>query len=290
MRYAVLAVVASFAVLTPTAAAQPRAASPYGPSDNTAHAYVQHGQLDAFIHSWEATFGGTNPPPAANTITPTGSRMVGAIINSPIGVVSAYDYQTPVPYPFGAEHGGVAVHGVDAATATARVAGGVAAVAPWTGPGGREAVVQFPGGVDFQLYEPGAEVPKLAAPPEYRIYLSDDAVNAFLAPYLRFAGGHVASDNRREDGAEIGAPGTTYHRIRLASPFGDTVVLAGNGYWNYPYGKESTGYTVPNLTDAIAKATANGATVLSGPHAGDHRNSAMLEFPGGYLAEFHDKA
>lgn len=288
----VASVTASAATETPSPAVHSKSASPYGPSYNTGHAYVEHGQLDAFIHSWEATFGGTNPPPSASNITPTQSTELGAIINSPIGIVSAYDYQTPVPYPFGAEHGGIAVHGIDTATATADRDGASAIVAPWTGPIGRESVVQFPGGVDFQLYEQFdmSGIPTLAAPPEYRIYLSDDAVDAFLASYLRFTGGHLVSDNKHDDGAEIGAPGTTYRRILLTSPFGDTVVLANNGYWNYPYGRDSVGYTVPNLNATIAKATSNGATVLSGPNAGDGRNSAILQFPGGYIAEFHDKA
>jgi hypothetical protein len=36
-----------------------------------------------------------------------------------------------------------------------------------------------------------------------------------------------------------------------------------------------------------AKAKAAGATVLVGPYTADRRNAAVLQFPGGYIAEVH---
>jgi len=133
------------------------------------------------------------------------------------------------------------VHGIDAAVDTAHRVGLTAPVAPWTGPSGREAVVQLPGDVTVQLYEQFdmSGFPRLATTPENRVYLTEDAVGAFLESSLKFTGGKVTSDVRNADGGEIGAPGTTYRRIRLTSPFGNTLVSVSNtGNWNYPYGKE----------------------------------------------------
>ena len=48
-----------------------------------------------------------------------------------------------------------------------------------------------------------------------------------------------------------------------------------------------TGYEVANLADTLGKAKAAGVSVLVGPYAADRRNSAMVQFPGGYIAEIH---
>jgi hypothetical protein len=45
---------------------------------------------------------------------------------------------------------------------------------------------------------------------------------------------------------------------------------------------------VANLADTLAKAKRAGAAVLAGPYAADHRNAAMVQLPGGYIAEIHD--
>jgi len=273
--------------------AAPAVAAPvraYGPQYVTAHVYVEHGKLADFVHSWEATFGGTNTPSSPVDITPTPSTMIGSIIKSPVGVISAYDYQTPVPFPFGLEQVGWAVHDVNAAVESGRRMGLTTPVAPWTGPSGREAVVRFPGEFTTQLWEQFdmSGYPQLASQPEGRIYVSDDTVAAFLTSYLEFTGGRVVSDVRDADGGEIGAPGSKYHRIRLTSPFGNVVVSAGDGHWNYPFGRDVAGYTVSDVDATVAKAEANGATLLSPPYAGRDRKSAQLKFPGGYIAEVHD--
>lgn len=291
----VVAAVAGTAVAVSAGSAEgvPQPVAPvqaYGVEYDASHVYVQHGKLNAFIKSWEATFGGTNNPPTVFGITPTPSKALASIIHSPVGLLAAYDYQTPVPYPFGTEQTGFAVHGIDGAAQAARRTGATVPVAPWTGPVGREAVVRFPGGFSSQIWAQFdmSGFPPLATQPEFRVYLSADTVGAFLASYLRFTDGRIVSDTPAADGAELGAPGTTYHRIRIRTQFGNTVVLAGQGYWNYPYGRDTTGYTVSDVAATVAKATANGATVLAGPYHGADRTSAMLQFPGGYIAEIHD--
>lgn len=283
-------VVVAVSAGTPSAAEQSAPARAYGVEYDATHVYVQHGKLNDFITSWEATFGGTNNPPTVFGITPTPSKALASIIHSPVGLLAAYDYQTPVPFPFGAEQTGFGVHDPDSAVRLARRAGATVAVAPWTGPVGREAVISFPGGFSSQIWEQFdmSGFTPVTTQPEFRVYLSEDTISAFLASYLRFTGGRVVSDVRAADGGEIGAPRTTYHRLRLKTPFGNTVVLANQGDWNYPYGRDTTGYSVTDVVATVAKATANGATVLSGPYRSKDRTSVLLQFPGGYIAEIHD--
>ena len=64
-------------------------------------------------------------------------------------------------------------------------------------------------------------------------------------------------------------------------------VLVTDGHLPYPYGRETTGYEVANLAETLAKAQAAGVTVLVQPYVADRRNAAVVEFPGGYIAEIH---
>jgi predicted enzyme related to lactoylglutathione lyase len=58
-------------------------------------------------------------------------------------------------------------------------------------------------------------------------------------------------------------------------------------YLPYPYGREVTGYQVTDLDKTLMKAQGSGATVLSRPQAAAGCRSAVLQFPGGYIAEVH---
>jgi len=53
------------------------------------------------------------------------------------------------------------------------------------------------------------------------------------------------------------------------------------------YGRALTGYEVSNLTDTLTKAKTAGVEILVGPHTVDQRTAAMVQFPGGYIAEIH---
>ena len=64
-------------------------------------------------------------------------------------------------------------------------------------------------------------------------------------------------------------------------------VLVTDGHLPYPYGHEMTGYEVANLADTLGKAKAAGGSVLAGSNAADKRDSAIVQFPGGYIAEIH---
>ena len=97
----------------------------------------------------------------------------------------------------------------------------------------------------------------------------------------------MVSDNARAPGIEIGRTSDTYRRVRISSVFGAIAVLVTDGHLPYPYGHEMIGYEVANLGDSLAKAKAAGVSVLAGPNTADKRDSAMVQFPGGYIAEIH---
>ena len=53
------------------------------------------------------------------------------------------------------------------------------------------------------------------------------------------------------------------------------------------YGREITGYEVSDLSETLAKAKAAGVEVLVPPYTAEQRDAAIVEFPGGYIAEIH---
>jgi predicted enzyme related to lactoylglutathione lyase len=206
-----------------------------------------------------------------------------------VGTISVFGFKTPVPYPFGLERNGYLVTDLDRAIRLARAAGADVLVDPFPDPIGRDAVVQWPGGVDMQLYwhTTTPAYPAFQTIPENRVYVSSGKVSAFVGSFLKFSGGKVVSDEPHAAAADIGRAGETYRRLRIASAFGRMVVLVTDGHLPYPYGHETTGYEVPDLAQTLAKALAAGVKVLVQPVAGDGRRSAVVEFPGGYVAEVH---
>jgi len=64
-------------------------------------------------------------------------------------------------------------------------------------------------------------------------------------------------------------------------------VLVTDGHLPYPYGREVTGYEVSDLSVTVAKAENAGAAVLVKPYMTSDREAAIVQFPGGYVAEIH---
>jgi hypothetical protein len=108
-----------------------------------------------------------------------------------------------------------------------------------------------------------------------------------VSSFLAFSHGSIVSDEPRAPGVEIGRPTETYRRIRIESKFGKLTTLVTDGHLPYPYGRETTGYEVTNLTDTLTKAKPSGVDVLVPPYKTDERESAVVQFPGGYIAEIH---
>jgi predicted enzyme related to lactoylglutathione lyase len=239
-----------------------------------------------------ATFGGTTSKQGVFTVTPTPSSTMSQLVLTPAGSVSVFGFKTPVPYPFGAERTGYLVTDVDAAVRAARATGADVIVAPFNDPIGRDAVIQWPGGVNTQLYwhTTPPSYAQLQTVPENRVYVSPDRVDAFVRSFLAFSHGSVVSDDARAPGVEIGRPGETFRRVRIESKFGKLTALVTDGHLPYPYGREKTGYEVANLADTLAKTKAAGADVIVPPYKTDERDAAIVRFPGGYIAEIHSAA
>jgi predicted enzyme related to lactoylglutathione lyase len=78
-----------------------------------------------------------------------------------------------------------------------------------------------------------------------------------------------------------------YRRVEVDSLFGKLTVLVTDGHLPFPYGRETTGYDVDDLSDTIMKAKAAGANIVVQPHSVAGGRAAMVQFPGGYIAEIH---
>jgi hypothetical protein len=260
-----------------------------GPQYDTTHVYVTSADVDRFANSFVATFGGHSTKQVVATVTPTSSSTTSQLLLTPVGTVSLFGFRTPIPYPFGSERTGYLVSNMDEAVRLARATGAALVVAPFPDPIGRDAVIAWPGGVNTQIYWHTAtpSYPALQTVPENRVYVSADSVTAFTRSFLAFSHGSVVSDDAHAPGIEIGRPGDTYRRVRVQSTFGKLTVFVTDGHLPYPYGRELTGYEVTNLGETVAKAKAAGATVLVPPYTADGREAAMVEFPGGYIAEIH---
>jgi hypothetical protein len=278
---------ASASISTTTAATSDGVA--VGSQFDTTHVYVAPEDFDRFVTSVLATFGGTASKEGVFQVTPTPSQTMSQLILTPVGTLSVFGFKTPIPFPFGVERTGYLVTDMDTAVEQARAAGADVIVETFPDPIGHDVIVQWPGGVNMQLYTHNVAptYAPLSMIPENRVYVSPDRSAAFVHAFLKFSHGKVASDTADAPGTEIGLAQGTYHRIRLVSGFGKVTVLVTDGHLPFPYGREMTGYEVASLTETLKKATAAGAHVLVAPYRVDDRNAAMLQFPGGYIAEVH---
>jgi hypothetical protein len=279
-------------VVPVTAKAQASDATPdfaVGPQYDTSHVYVAPEQFDGFVASLLATFGGTATKQGVFTVTPTPSSTMSQLVLTPAGSISVFGFKTPVPDPFGAERTGYLVTDLDAAVKAARSTGADVLVTSFNDPIGRDAVIQWPGGVNTQLYwhMTAPFYKMLSTVPQNRVYVSACRADDFVRSFLAFSHGRVVSDKPDAPGTEIGKPDETYRRIRIDSGFGRLAVFVTDGHLPYPYGREMTGYEVPDLADTLTKAKAAGVKILVAPFTADQRSSAVVLFPGGYIAEIH---
>ena len=248
--------------------------------------------VDRFTDTVIATFGGTRSQQAALTITPTPSKTMWRAVFTPVGTFSVLGFTRPIPYPFGLERTGYLVTDMDTAIRSATANGADVVVAPFGDPIGRDAIVQWPGGVHMQLYW-HSTVPnnaKLDWIPENRVYVSPGRADAFVRAFVGFSQGKIVSDDRNASGIEVGRPKDTYRRVRIDSTFGKIAVVVTDGQLSYPYGREMIGYEVATIADTVSKAKAAGAAVLVQPYTADRRQAAIISFPGGYIAEIHSAA
>jgi hypothetical protein len=260
-----------------------------GPQYDSTHVYLSPEDFDRFVACVLATFGGTASKEGIATVTPTPSSTISQIVFTPVGSFSVFGFKTPIPYPFGAERTGYLVSNMDGAIRKSRAAGAEVIVAPFDDAIGKDAIIQFPGGVNTQLYwhTIAPSYAALQTIPENRVYVSSGRVTAFTRSFLAFSRGKVVSDDPDAPGVEIGRPRDTYRRIRIQSKFGKLTILVTDGHLPYPYGREVTGYEVADIQDTLSKARAADVGVLVPAYQSDGRTAAMLQFPGGYVAEIH---
>ncbi|HYQ08837.1 MAG TPA: glyoxalase, partial [Xanthobacteraceae bacterium] len=285
----VIAAVTAGIVLTVTAAPAASPSLAVGPQYETTHVYVAPEELDRFSNALVATFGGTKSPTAMISITPAPSETMWQAVFTPAGTFSVFGFKTPIPYPFGIERTGYLVSDFDAAIDSAKVNHADIVVAPFSDPIGRDAIIAWPGGVYMQLYWHRAppNQASLQTVPENRVYISPDRADDFVRDFGAFAQATVVSDDRNAPGIGIGKPNEGYRRVTMDSLFGKVAVLATDGHLPYPYGREIMGYDVDDLSDTLAKAKTAGASVVIEPYSVSRRRAAMVEFPGGFMAEIH---
>jgi hypothetical protein len=260
-----------------------------GPQYDTTHVYVAPEDFDRFVGSVLATFGGTTSKKVVTHVTPTPSSTLSQLILTPAGTISAFGFETPVPYPYGLERTGYLVADMSTAIRAAQQNGADVLVTPFDDPIGQDAVIQWPGGVNMQIYThftPPSYKP-LEAVPENRVYLSADGADSFVQSFVGFSHGRVVSNDDHAPGVEVGRPKEIYRRIRIDSTFGKLTILVTDGHLPYPYGREVTGYEVVNLASTLSKGQGAGVAVLVAPYQADEREAALVQFPGGYIAEIH---
>jgi hypothetical protein len=254
--------------------------------------YVSPAEVDVFVKSFLGTFGGTSTKQVVATVTPTPSSTTSQLLQTPVGTVSLFGFTTPIPANFGDERNGYLITDMNSAVAAARQAGADVVVATFRDPIGLDAIVQWPGGVKMQLYWhfTSPSYAPFRHIPENRVYISGDRADAFVRSFLAFSHGQVVSDDAQAPGIEIGRPEAAYRRIRIESNFGKMQVLVTDGHLPYPYGRENTGYEVDDLEATLKKAQSLGVGVLVAPFVSEERKSAIVQFPGGYIAEIHSTA
>jgi predicted enzyme related to lactoylglutathione lyase len=286
--WAVLCLVIGLGAL-PALAAKPIESFAVAPQYDTTHVYVAPEDFDKFVASLVATFGGTTTKQGTFTVTPTPSLTLSQLVLTPAGTLSVFGFKTPVPAPFGAERTGYLVTDMDVAVKAARATGADVIVAPFPDPIGRDAVIQWPGGINTQIYwhTTPPDYPALQTIPENRVYVSPDRAAAFIKSFLAFSHGKITGDQARAPGIGIGRPSDVYRHVAITSGFGKLAVFVTDGHLPYPYGREMTGYEVPDLNATLDKAKAAGVEVLVPPYAVGTRMEAMVKFPGGYIAEIH---
>ena len=260
-----------------------------GPQYDSTHVYVAPQDFDKFVASLTATFGGSASKQALVQVTPTPSQTLSQIVLTPVGIFSVFGFTTPIPWPFGSERTGYLVADIDAAVRAAQANGADLIVETFPDAIGRDAIVEWPGGLRMQLYwhAKAPLYPSLQNIPENRVYVSGGAADAFIKSFVTFSHGAVLDEAPKAPGVEIGRPGETYRRVRIESPFGKIVVLATDGHLPYPYGRETMGYEVADLARVLDRAEGAGAVLLVPTYEAEGRRAAIVQFPGGYIAELH---
>lgn len=254
----------------------------------TTHVYVASQDLDRFVQSFLATFGGSKSQPALLKITPTPIENAREAVTTSVGVPPVFALMTPIPYPFGSERSGYLVTDMDTAVKSTIAQGADLQLTASADVIGRDALFEWPGGARMELYwHTMPQAPPLESIPENRVYVSPAGADVSFRDFLEFARGKVIPDEADVLGVEIGRVGGTSRRVRIDSLFGNLTGLVPDGHLPSPYGPEFMGYGVLHLAETLSKAQAAGVTALVQPFEVGSRRAAMVRLPGGYIAQIH---
>ena len=255
-----------------------------GPQYDSTHVYVAPDDFNRFVASSLATFGGSAGKQVVVAVTPTPSSTISQLVTTPVGMLSVFGFKTPIPFliPSERERTGYLVTRLGRGDLSRPRAGADVLVGPFKDPIGTGTIIQWPGGVNMQLdwHTTPPSYPALRTIPEDRVYVSTERVTAFTRSFLAFPRQNSLRCCARAWDRDR-TTDDTYRRIRIDSMFGKMTVLVTDGHLPYPYGRETTGYGVADLTDTLAKAKAADATILAGPYMADQRSASMVQFPGG---------
>ena len=75
---------------------------------------------------------------------------------------------------------------------------------------------------------------------------------------------HGKVDDKQAAACEVGCAGETYLRIRIASLFGNMLVLVSDGHLPYPFGHETTGTAPLHETDCLVPNRNGSGTPTTG--------------------------
>jgi hypothetical protein len=84
-----------------------------GAQYDSTHVYVAPADLDAFVTSVVATFGGQPSKRSVLNPLPVHSTTELQPLSTPVGALSIFAFETPLPYPFGQERAGYLVADMD---------------------------------------------------------------------------------------------------------------------------------------------------------------------------------
>src|SRR5277367_4834615 len=168
-----------------------------GAQYDSTHVYVAPSDMDAFVTSFAATFAGTPSKKLVTNVLPVPGSTEFQYLWTPVGTLSVFGFETPIPFPFGQERTGYLVTDMQKAIAAERAAGAEVVVEPFKDPIGFDAVIQWPGGAKMQLYWhfTAPKYAPLEMIPDNRVYVSRDEADVFVRGFVRFAKGAVISDD-----------------------------------------------------------------------------------------------
>ena len=188
---------------------QPTQASPSEPQYDSTHVYVAPGDLDAFVKSFIATFGGQTSKQSVTNVLPVPSSAEFQYLWTSVGTLSVFAFQTPIPFPFGEERTGYLVTDMDQAIRSARAAGAEVIVEPFKDPIGSDAVIQWRGGMKMQLYWhfTAPKYAPLETIPDNRVYVSRDDADNFVERLCTLFSRQNCRMTMQADAGEIGRAG-----------------------------------------------------------------------------------